>query len=414
MKRAALCLLLALLGAPVGAPVARAQPSWFQFGPFGSNQPAGSSRPIDRPLVRGGIDDRPYLARAFQAVALGGYADLLGSYRHEEGVSQGFTFEARRFNLFVASRIADFVRLMAEVEFAHGAREIDLEMAVVDLLFHHAVSLRAGILLVPVGRFNLTHDAPRWDVVERPLVSTRIIPSTWADVGAGFFGALYPGRHRLTYEVYVINGLGDGLLAGEGTRIDAGRAPERFAADNNGAPSVVGRAAWETPVRASFAFSFHTGLYNRFQKDGLAIDRKRFSSLLALDAEVEAGPVLLRAEAAVALVEVPDGMRGTHATRQYGLYGEASWRLFRRRIGVFDAATLALVARVDWIDLFAEPHPLTRDRVGDETARLTAGLSFRPVPVTALRLAYHHDWIIDRFGRTTREGAVQVGLATYF
>jgi pheromone shutdown-related protein TraB len=84
--------------------------------------------------------------------------------------------------------------------------EINLETALVDVLFHTAVNLRAGILLSPIGRFNIAHDSPRYDIIERPLVSTEIIPSTLSEVGLGFFGALYPTQfdriyagHRLDY-----------------------------------------------------------------------------------------------------------------------------------------------------------------------------------------------------------------------
>ena len=46
--------------------------------------------------------------------------------------------------------------------------------------------------LMPVGKFNLLHDSPLNDLVDRPMVSRIIIPSTWFEAGAGIYGTLYP------------------------------------------------------------------------------------------------------------------------------------------------------------------------------------------------------------------------------
>ncbi|MCC6750939.1 MAG: hypothetical protein IT371_25005 [Deltaproteobacteria bacterium] len=376
---------------------------------------AGSSAPRQtEPLVRGGIYDRPYLVRVGSAVAVGGYIDLSGGYRREEGVSDGFSFEARRFNIFLSSTITRFIRLTSELEFEHGAREIALETALVDLLFHHAINLRAGILLVPVGRFNITHDSPRYDVVDRPLVSTRIIPSTWSDVGGGVFGAFYPGRrHRLTYELYLVNGLGDGLLAADGTRLSEGRMVRRFEADNNGSPAVTGRLAYSPPGGLEVALSFYTGVYNRFRVDGRAVDDARWVTVLAADAEFERGRLTLRGEGALAILDVPGSLRDLAATRQLGFFLEGSYRVLQRRLWRFEQASLAVTSRVEFVDL-AYGYRRTGEGLGDEVTRLTLGLSFRPAPTTALRLVYHHDWLMDAFHRPSRGAGVLGGLATYF
>ncbi|MSP62816.1 MAG: hypothetical protein EXR72_21285 [Myxococcales bacterium] len=267
---------------------------------------------------------------------------------------------------------------------------------------------------MPVGRFNLAHDSPRYDLVDRPLVSTRIIPSTWSDIGGGLFGALYPGRHKLTYEVYLLNGLGDGLLAGAGTRLPEGRGPDRFAEDNNGSPGVAARVAWDPPFKAEVGLSFYTGLYNRTQQEGVTIDRGRLASLIALDLDAQIGPVTLRGEGAVALIDVPEESRALHARMQAGGFLELSARLVRRRMLAFEAASLYAVVRLDYIDLDVGRRRATGERVGDESARISVGLSFRPAPVTSLRLCYDHTWTLDPLNNVTRSGAIQLGVASYF
>ena len=92
-----------------------------------------------------------------------------------------------------------------------------------DLLFHHTINLRGGVLLAPLGKFNVAHDSPIYNVVDRPLVSTRIIPATLSEAGMGLFGVFYPqGSHKLTYEIY------DGIPLTERDQYGMGEFPDRI------------------------------------------------------------------------------------------------------------------------------------------------------------------------------------------
>ena len=382
--------------------------------------PAGTAtQSLDRvvpgpALVRRGIFDRPYLTRAGSLVAIGGYIDLLGGYRREDGISDGFSFEARRFNVFLSSAIADFIRLTSELEFEHGTEEIALETALVDLLFHHAFNVRGGILLVPLGRFNVAHDSPIYDVIDRPLVSTRIIPATLSEIGFGVFGILYPGAHRLTYELYLVNGLGDGVLAEEGTRISSGKSGAFFEKDNNGRPALTGRLGYGSPWGLELGLSFYSATYNRFEADGETIDNDRSVTIFALDGEYQRGRWTLRGECAVALINVPDSLEPEFATEQFGFYAEVVLLLLKRSLLVFEEAALYGVSRLDYVDLNVSSKQPTGQRIGDETARWTLGLSFRPSPSTSFRVSYYHEWLTDALTNSVRAGAVQFGLASYF
>ena len=72
------------------------------------------------------------------------------------------------------------------------AIEIGLEFAHIDYLVKEPFNLRAGILLLPIGKFNLLHDSPLNDLTDRPLVSRFVIPSTVSETGAGFYGTFIP------------------------------------------------------------------------------------------------------------------------------------------------------------------------------------------------------------------------------
>ncbi len=108
--------------------------------------------------------------------------------------------------------ITEHVKFASELEIEHGIRgagenEISLEFAFIDYLINEPVNLRAGIILIPIGKFNLLHDSPLNDLTDRPLVSQFVIPSTMSETGAGFYGTFYPGRTgKLDYEFYYTTG----------------------------------------------------------------------------------------------------------------------------------------------------------------------------------------------------------------
>ncbi|MCH8035290.1 MAG: hypothetical protein IH950_16245, partial [Bacteroidetes bacterium] len=136
----------------------------------------------DTSVVQDAIYDRPFITSAFP-VALGGYLEGNTNYFSEDGVSEGFSMEFRRFNIFLYSTIIPRVRFFAELEFEHGTEEIAIETAQVEFELLQALVFRAGIIIVPIGAYNVNHDPPKYEFVERPLEATKIIPTTLSDIG---------------------------------------------------------------------------------------------------------------------------------------------------------------------------------------------------------------------------------------
>ena len=369
------------------------------------------------PSVIGGIYDRPYIYQVGGNIALGGYVEMNSNSAREEGISEGFSFEARRFNLFVYSSVSETVKLTSELEFEHGTEEIKLETALIDILLHTSINFRAGILLSPIGKFNIAHDSPRYNIIERPLVSTQIIPATLSEAGVGFFGALYPTQFdRVTYEVYATNGLGDGVVGGSGagTRISAGKSAEAFQEDNNGRSAFTGRLALNPRFGGEFGLSFHTGAYNTFKVEGDVIAEKRNLTILAIDAEYKWKGVYLRGEAAIANIDVPEDLLDIFGEQQKGFYSEIGLLLMRRSFLNFTEAELTLVSRYDYVDLNTGNFNATGQDIGDSNKRLTLGLSFRPSSETSVRLSYFRQWQRDPFNNLKNSANIQFGVATYF
>ncbi|MCA9472541.1 MAG: hypothetical protein KC594_10795, partial [Nitrospira sp.] len=155
---------------------------------------------------------RPFVASP--KAILGGYMDF--EYINRKGSSPNF--DQHRLVPFIYGDVSDNVKFAAEIEFEHGGvgDELKIEFAVIDYLVNEPFNLRAGIILLPVGKFNLLHDSPLRDLTDRPLVDQRIIPTTLHQPGAGIYGTFYPtSLSQINYEIYVTSGF-TGAFGGDG------------------------------------------------------------------------------------------------------------------------------------------------------------------------------------------------------
>ncbi len=381
----------------------------FPIAPAGAQEPDTIRQAADtaRPFVRGGVYDKPYLTRLAGRTAIGGYAEAHARYERVDGVRDEAGFEAKRFNLFANTRVSDFVRLGAELEFEDGASGILLEYAAIDLRVHPSLTLRGGMLLSPLGKFNLAHDSPLNEFTDRPLVSTELIGVALSEPGFGALGQFGVGRTgRLTYELYATNGFHDGLITDseDGTRIPLGR---RNFEDNNGSPAVVGRFAWSPRTGYELGVSGHHGAYNVFEQEGVRVERRRNLTIAVLDFEAALFGVRMSGEAARAMIDVPDGLRGIYASDQRGIYLEGVRDFGRGWVPAMPQSTFAMKARLDHVDF-------DTDIEGTSVAQFTVGLNFRPTPDSVVKLDYVRGRGRDEFNNLAEHAFVLASLATYF
>lgn len=362
---------------------------------------------IDRPFVRGGVYDKPYLTRLGGRTTIGGYAEAHARWERVDGRRDEAGFEAKRFNLFTNTRVSDFVRIGAELEFEDGGREIKLEYAAIDVRVHPSLTLRGGMLLSPLGKFNLSHDSPLNEFTDRPLVSTELLGVALSEPGFGAFGQFgLATTGRITYEVYATNGFHDGLITDseDGTRIPLGRGNFE---DNNGSPALVGRLAVSPSQAYELGLSAHHGAYNVSTEEGAQIDDRRDLTILALDAEATVLGVQLSGEAARASIGIPSGLSGIYAARQHGVYVEGVRPFGRGWVSTMPSSSLAAKIRFDYVDFDA-------DQRGSTTGQISLGLNFRPTPDTVLKLDYVRGRSRDEFNNLGEHAFVLFSLATYF
>lgn len=361
-----------------------------------------------KPFVPGGIYDKPFITRLGGRTAVGGYMDVLGSFAREAGVNEGWSFEARRFNLFTYSVLADGIVVTSEIEIEHGGEEIKLEYGLLDIEFNEALNLRGGMILSPLGKTNLVHDSPKLELVERSLMATEIIPSTLSEVGAGFFGALYPSdESRLTYEIYAVNGFNEDVIEGTArTTISEGKN-KLFEEDNNGEPAVVGRVSFSPSFGAEIGGSFHHGSYNIFRIEGRDTDDRRTLSVVAMDFEYSGSWITIQSEYAAALVEIPSSLLGIFSEKQEGYYVQANLPFGQGWMPRWERSRFAFAVRYDEVDF-------DKNITGDDHKRITLGMNFRPVQDAVLKFNYEQNWIADRENNVGRSVRFLLSLASYF
>jgi len=360
-----------------------------------------------RPFVRGGYDDKPHVAGLFGRIAVGGYLEARAGWARQDGVTDELGVEVTRWNLLVSTRIRDRVHIFSEIEFEDGGDQATVELAQVDVRFAPAFSARAGILLLPLGRFNLAHDAPRNEIVTRPAEAEALLGVALAQPGLGAFGRIdRPGGTRFTYEAYAVTGYHDGLLADSpgGTRLAAGR---RNFEDGNASPAVVARVEWSPAPKAGLGLSGYHGAYNIYRADGLDVDERRDVSVTVLDLEAPLGPIQWSGEVASVGVDLPATLPGLFAGRQAGGYLMGAWRFGESWIASMPGSSFTLAARVEAVDF-------DRDLAGDSMRALALGLNFRPVPETVIKFGFERGETRDRFNNLGAFARLRLGVATYF
>ena len=360
-----------------------------------------------RPFVKGGIHDKPFITQVGRGTSIGGYTEVHFRFEREEGITEEVTFEPKRFNIFTYTPVTDRVRVASELEFEEGGEEIKIEIAAIDFEIHEALTFRGGIILSPLGRFNLAHDSLANDLTDRPLVSTEILGTALSEGGMGFFGAFYPSAtSRLTYEIYGVNGFNDGVLIGsdEGTRIPAGKGNFE---DNNQNPAFVGRVAISPDPILEIGVSGHTGPYNVHNLEGLEVDEKRSLTIFVLDGEIRWNRFELLGEYARASIDVPEQLMDFQADNQQGLYVQGNVHFLRGLVPALPQSVFTGVVRYGLVDF-------DTDIDGDSQNRLTLGLNFRPTEDTAFKLDYQYNWLRDGFNLEARSAGLLFSAATYF
>ena len=390
---------------------------------------------------------------------LGGYIDMQFRSQSKASIPAGTgrpgvtnNFDQQRFVPFIYADITDHVKVATEIEIEHGVREssnneieVSLEFAFIDYLVKEPFNLRAGILLIPLGKFNLLHDSPLNDLTDRPLVSQLVIPSTMSETGAGFYGTVYPGRTgKADYELYVTTGpcgynsTGTPLVnEANGTSQGRQRTCQGFdGADINNGKAVVGRLAYSPMLGVEVGGSSYYGNANNNGSNYAPLN------ITALDWTLQRGPFQVIGEAAWAYARgnsravqgntlgfapgslltaiggnsgmgiPPQRMDGFYIQGNYHFMPEFLARFSPKRFG--PASTLTAVIRYDRVNTNLDNSNGTGGWGNLE--QISFGLNYRPIQDTAIKLSYQYQPMAYNPNTLERihDSAVVMSIATYF
>jgi len=144
---------------------------------------------------------------AESATSVFGYGEFnYNRFRDDARTSRA---DLRRFVLGFGHRFDDRLSFNSELEIEHAIAsaddhgEIEMEQAYLNYRFSDAVNVKGGLFLIPLGILNVTHEPPTYYGVERNDVETRIIPTTWRELGFGVHGLL---AERFKYDAGVTTG----------------------------------------------------------------------------------------------------------------------------------------------------------------------------------------------------------------
>ena len=377
---------------------------------------------------------------------LGGYIDFTLTKCDNGGArdcDKKSGFDQERFVPFFYSQVTDRLSVAAELEVEHGGPQgnqgdgdIKMEFATMDYRFNDAFNLRGGIILVPMGRFNLIHDSPLNDLPLRPMVSRSILPSTFAESGLGFFGTIYPtALSKIDYEFYVVNGfVGDNgqLNDGSGTRASRGSLKK----DNNENKAIVSRVSFSPLLGVEVAGSVHHGKWDKDDKHDL--------TLWAIDGALQRGPFELMGEAAWGNTEGPkyvvvsegttvftsddddsarrrletkDDKLFTTPSNMFGYYVQLNYHFMpeglTRALPSYFGQDSTFTGIVRWGKADANTDSDINNSTDEE--RLTLGLNFRPIEDSVIKLAYtwNRRGVNNPAGATDHNG-FQFNLSSYF
>jgi len=367
-----------------------------------------------------GIYNRPFLQTGKFPVSIGGYLEANSSYFATDGISEGLSFQFKRMTIFFSSTIAERIKFLSEIEFEDGTKEINIELAAVDVAFHPLVNLRAGIVINPIGGFNQNHDGPKWDFIDRPISATTIIPSTFSNAGFGLFGKYSRSNFIWSYEAYLTNGLDDNIIANSENRtfLPAGKLnPDRFEESFNGIPLITAKTSFRHRAIGEIGLSWMGGVFNKFEDDGLVFDKKRRVDLLAIDINTTLLGIQtsLNGEWVWAFIDVPSTYTQQFGNKQQGGFLDIVQPILHDEIFGWKQSVINLAVRFEYVDYNVGTFKETGGDIADEIFAVVPGVSFRPTQQTVFRANYRYHSQKDILGNPSAHTAgFQFGFSTYF
>ncbi len=193
-----------------------------------------------------------------EKTSIGGYGELHSTHTNGKDGSTSDTDKTdfHRLVLFVGHEFNSWSRFASEIEFEHSwagegkEGDVIVELAWLELDLNANHHFRAGADILPVGIMNLTHEPTTFYGVERNMVEAEVIPTTWTEAGAGFWGQVALG---LNYNVFAHTGLKVATSGSKAMQVRSGRQKVANGTDQDIA--ILGRMTYTGVPGLELAFT---------------------------------------------------------------------------------------------------------------------------------------------------------------
>src|SRR5882724_8902119 len=132
-------------------------------------------------------------ASSDSATTIGSYGEI--GYSRPLQATDATNASVGRAVITLGHRFNDSTKFVSEFEWENAitssddSGEAEVEQLYVEHEFKNGLRGVAGLYLMPVGLINQSHEPTAYYGVFRPDVDTKIIPSTWREVGLGLSGS---------------------------------------------------------------------------------------------------------------------------------------------------------------------------------------------------------------------------------
>ncbi len=326
-------------------------------------------------------------------LTIGGYGEVHYHQPFNSKTRQNGELDVHRVVMLFGYQFSERTQFVTELEFEHVS-EVYVEQAFLQHKINKSINFRGGLLLVPMGIVNEYHEPNTFNGVERPLIDSKIAPTTWREIGFGLAGNIQPAS--LKYQAYLVNGFngfdGTAKLNGK-SGLRSGR--QKGASSYISAPNFSGKIEYYGIRGLNVGLSGYFGdtqskLYNGIAKDNDAALAKADSSvvgisMIGLDARYTLKGLQLRGQFYQVGLSNADqynkftGKKGGPlndlGSSMTGYYLEAGYNVFRH----LDKVNTELVpfVRLEGYDTHASvPSNISRNNTYKNSI-ITTGLTFK-------------------------------------
>ena len=302
------------------------------------------------------------------------------------------TVSLDRVVLFVGHQFNNKIAFFSELEIAdariEGGKpkgEVGMEQAYLKFSLNPRQYFVAGLFIPRIGILNENHLPTNFNGTERPLVEQLVIPSTWREMGVGFYGQM--STLPVAYSIAVVNGL-DASSFTHGTGIGDGKGGGQRSSGNNLAATASVRAfLGDFQIQVSGYAGGTLGL-SSYEADSLKVSSGMLAAPIYLgEANVQYAANGFSAKILGSYISYPKAgdINRSYANNtpsaMYGVYAELAYNLFETlKSEKFEDKQLIAFARYEKLDLNAS---IPSNGIYDGTLKQShflLGLNYLPIP----------------------------------